>query len=341
MSVTIRDVAEAAGVSITTVSRALNAEAGVSPVTQERILEHAHALGYSPNRSAQSLRRAATNVVGLVIKGPANPFFTELMEPIERYLRCRGYVVSILRVLHDDDELAAAVEFATSYRVSGMIMLGGWRSVGQDNWMKIPVPAVLCTVPEIIGADRETYSSVAVDDAQAMELIVAHLLDCGHQRIAFIGPAKGDNSIGASRMAHFVESLHRHGYEQDRSLLLHGESTSSYSYAYGERVTRQFLADGGDATALVCMSDVIAIGALRALADAGVRVPEEMAVTGFDGITLASYTSPRLTTVRQPIREIAERTCEVLFARMRTPVAHHLLIPATLVEAESTVGRPR
>lgn len=337
MGVTIRDVAKAAGVSITTVSRALNDASGISATTQERILRHAESLGYRPNRSAQSLRRTTSNVIAVVIKGPANPFFTELLEPIERYLRSRGFIVSIIRVLHDDDELATSIEFAGSYKVSGMIMLGGWRGVGQEGWEQVPVPAVLCTVPEIYGASRETYSSVAVDDAQAMELVVDHLLGLGHERIAFLGPAAGDDSIGAIRMACFAQSMKRRGVEPDPRLLLRGTSpVSSYSFEYGQRVTSEFLASNVTATALVGMSDVIAIGALRALADAGVDVPGDMAVTGFDGVGMTAYTSPRLTTVVQPVAAIAEQTCEVLFECMRAPVHRHVLLPATLVEAEST-----
>lgn len=339
MSVTIRDVARAAGVSITTVSRALNDAAGVSPVTQNHILRTASLLGYSPNRSAQSLRRTTSNMIGVVIKGPANPFFTELLEPIERCLREHGYVVSTIRVLHNDDEIGAYLDFAASYRVSGFIMLGGWRGAGAQGWERVDVPSVLCTVPEIVGADRASYSSVAVDDAQAIDLIVAHLLGLGHERIAFLGPAAGEDSIGTSRMEDFVRAMQARGIDPDPRLLLRGKSgTSSYSYEYGRQVTHDFLSSGASASAIVGMSDVIAVGALRALHDAGLKIPQDMAVTGFDGVGITQFLSPRLTTVAQPIQAIAEETCHVLFERMRGPIHRHVLLPATLIEAESTVG---
>ncbi len=337
MRITIRDVARASGVGVTTVSRALNNQPGVSATTAERVRAKAAELGYRPNLSARSLRSAHSDTVLVVIKGPANPFFTEALELIERRLRSDGYVVTIVRVQHDDDELEAALNAASAARTCGMILLGGWSDVDPDGWAKIPVPAVLCTVPEIFGVDRGEYSAVAVDDEHAMGLIVDHLVGLGHKRIAFIGPVEGEQSIGAVRMNHFIAALSRHGIEVDPALVLRGSSLeSSYSHEYGARLAREFVAGGGDATTIVGMSDAIAIGAIRALADADVAVPDEMCVTGFDGIEMSRYTVPRLTTVRQPLERIVEETCDLLARLIDGGDNRQILVKGELIASEST-----
>lgn len=343
MRVTIRDVARAAGVGVTTVSRALNNKEGVSATTAARVRHAAEKLGYRPNLSARLLRSARSEVVTVVLKGPANPFFTQILELIERRLREDGFVVSIVRVGHDEDELEAALRAASASRICGMIMLGGWHDAGASGWARVPVPAVLCTVPEIVGVDPGEYSSVSVDNAHAMRLVVNHLADLGHERIAFLGPAEGDESIGAIRMRHFAAAMLERGLEAHPSLMLRGASpASAYSYEYGARTTREFFGESpggsraGRVTAIVGMSDAIAVGAMRALADAGVRVPNDVCVTGFDGIDITAYTNPRLTTIRQPIEEIARETCALLLRKIDGGAEQHVILPGELVVAEST-----
>lgn len=340
MKVTIRDVAQACRVGITTVSRALNNQPGVSEATRARIQKKAGELGYRPNLSAQRLRMANSNVIAVIIKGPTNPFFTELLELIENRLRRDDYVVSIVRVLHDQDEVEAAAHAIAATKISGMILLGGWFAAGQEGWDKVTVPAVLCTMPSVIGVDRESYSSVAVDDEQAMNLIVDHLVELGHERIAFVGPEAGDESVGYIRLKHFISAMRARGFEPDPELILRGSNLDSpYSYEYGHLVTRSLIEERRDFTAVVGMTDATAVGAIRALADAGIRVPQDVAVTGFDGIDLTQYMSPRLTTITQPIEDIVEKTCESLIAQIDGGGHQHVILPGELRVAESTAGQ--
>lgn len=336
-SVTIRDVAVASRVSVTTVSRALNDQPDISEVTKSRVKKVAADLGYLPNQSARSLRQFRSNAIAVIVKGPNNPFFSELLNDVEARLRHEEYVVNLIRVAHDEDEVEAALHAVATTKVRGLLLLGGWFTAEQDKVARINVPKVLVTMPVMANVDPTMYSSVAVDDRAGIACIVDHLVSQGHTKVGFIGPEVEDSSIGYIRLQQFIEEMSRHGLEVDPGLIIRGTNLDSpYSFEYGYLVTSAFLERTRDFTALVGMTDAVALGGLRALADHGISVPGDVALTGFDGIEHTEYSTPRLTTISQPMAQLAEAACVQLMTQMAGDSIRHIVLPGTLVAREST-----
>ena len=332
---TIKDIAAAAGVGITTVSRALNNQPGVSKTTRAKVLAAAEDLNYRPNLFAKNLRSMELRTIAVLVKGPSNPFFQKIYDFLEAGIRQRGFRVSLVRIPHDGDEYAEADSLVASYKPSGIVFLGGGAALARHPALRIP--HVLCTSgsgPEI--------PSVSVDDRKAMLELVTYLNQLGHRRIALLGGETDPGSVGLTRESCFIAAMRARGLDPDPALILHGSAADDpYSFEYGYQLTGNLAASGADFTALVAVSDVLAVGAMRALHEAGTEVPGHVSVTGFDGIEMGRYITPALTTYVQPAREMAEMTVTALFALMegkKTSISR--LLPGSMSLGESTGPAP-
>ncbi len=300
---TVKDVAVEAGVSVGTVSRVIAGEAAVRPALREKVNEAITKLGYRPNVTARALRTSKTDVIGLVVPDITNPFFAQLAASVERAALEAGHMV-MLASSHEDLEAEQSHILAFLDRsVRGIIVVAS----NGNSELKIDAP-----VP-IISLDRRfgSYPLVSTDHAQAASLVVDHLYELGHRRIAYIaGPP--ETEAGRMRQKGFVTRVQQLSEAGDKIEL---EIVSGrFDYESGERAARGLLArEAGDRpTAIAAASDQQAIGALRAARDFKVDVPDELSVTGFDDITLAKLVVPRLTTVRQPTERLAARAVERL-----------------------------
>ncbi len=300
---TVKDVAVEAGVSVGTVSRVIAGEAAVRPALREKVNEAITKLGYRPNVTARALRTSKTDVIGLVVPDITNPFLAQLAASVERAALEAGHMV-MLASSHEDLEAEQSHILAFLDRsVRGIIVVAS----NGNSELKIDAP-----VP-IISLDRRfgSYPLVSTDHAQAASLVVDHLYELGHRRIAYIaGPP--ETEAGRMRQKGFVTRVQQLSEAGDKIEL---EIVSGrFDYESGERAARGLLArEAGDRpTAIAAASDQQAIGALRAARDFKVDVPDELSVTGFDDITLAKLVVPRLTTVRQPTERLAARAVERL-----------------------------
>lgn len=335
--VTIRDIAKKCGVGVTTVSRALNDQPGVSDATKKRVLDAVERLNYSPNLHAKSLRAATSKTIVVVLKGPSNPFFLEILDLLEAQIRKRGFTTTIVRVEHDKDEVQAARQAMMTTPPAGLILLGGWIERPDDSPPRFKTPFVHCTVPKLDDLDADRYSSVAVDDTEGLEKIVQHLRGLGHERIAFLGSDVHDRSVGALRERAFRRAMAESGAQVDDDLIMRGDVLARpYSYEFGAHLMSELLDLDKPFTAAVAASDVIACGAIREAADRGLRVPDDISVTGFDGIELGRFMTPRLTTLVQPTEEIASATCDALWSGMDNGESQHILLPGELRVGESS-----
>lgn len=341
-AVTIRDVAAAAQVGITTVSRALNNQSGISPATRARILQVAQDLHYQPNRHAQNLRSQNINNIAVVMKGPSNPFFLSLIDPLEKAIRAHGYQMSLLRVPHEADEVSIGRGAYQDSEAAGVLFLGGQARESTAVFNSFPLPFTLCTVPPAPAWDN-SVAAVSVDEEHGISLIVSHLTDLGHRQIAFLGPDRAERSVGAIREKAFISALSAQGITTDENLIVRGgDGDNPYSFSYGYQMATRLLARKIPFTAVVAISDVIALGAQKALIDAGLKIPEDVSITGFDGIEFARYTNPALTTVEQPIELLAETSCRLLFAQMKKQsiTRPQRLLRGSLLIADSTGPAP-
>lgn len=337
--ITIKDVAKKCGVGVSTVSRAINNHPDINPVTKQMIMDVIQRSGYIPNNSARNLKRADAKSIAVLIKGITNPFFSKMVKIIEEETQKKRYSMELRHVESYEDEVDIALELVKEKRLRGIIFLGGYFSHSEEKLEKLGVPFVFGTVgapPENIS--RASYSDVAVDDFKESKKMTDYLIELGHKDIAIIAAEPGDLSIGKLRLAGYSEALRKKGIPvKDELIRKVTDNSDTYSMENGYQATKQLIESGERFTAIYAIADSLAIGAIRALQDAGLRVPEDISVAGYDGIELGDYIMPRLTTLRQPVEEMARQTIKLLFHIISGKEEHqHIVYAGELVEKEST-----
>lgn len=337
--ITIKDVAKKCGVGVSTVSRAINNHPDINPATKQMIIDVIQQSGYIPNNSARNLKRADGKSIAVLIKGIANPFFSKMIKIIEEEIQKKHYSMELRHVESFEDEVDIALELVKEKRLRGIIFLGGYFLHSEEKLKKLGVPFVFGTVgapPENIS--KACYSDVAVDDFKESKRMTEYLVKLGHRDIAILASEPEDRSIGKLRLEGYMEALKKNAIPVREELIRKIPVTSdTYSMENGYRVTKQLIESGEHFTAIYAIADSLAIGALRALTDAGLRVPENVSVAGYDGIELGDYIVPRLTTLRQPVEEMAKETIKLLFHIISGKEEHqHIVYSGELLEKEST-----
>jgi len=307
---TIKDVAERAGVSITTVSHVLNQTRFVSEELRASVLAAMEELNYRPNVLARSLRRGETKTLGLVVPDNSNPFFAEIARVVEDVGFARGYSVILCNSDGQPKKEAAYIEVLIAKQVDGVIFI----AAGSDP--QHLEEFTLAGIPVVV-ADREIPQDLAdvvlVDNEQGGYDATRYLLDLGHRRIACItGPSHLTPS--ADRVRGYRRALAEAGIAGDEDLIVPGDFRSHG----GEVAMGRLLGLQNPPSAVLACNDLMAIGAMRAIGAAGLRIPEDISLIGFDDIDIASAVSPALTTVAQPIEALASEAASCLLARVQT-----------------------
>jgi LacI family transcriptional regulator len=337
MRVTIRDVAREAEVSVATVSRVLNESGPVSARTRERVREVAGRLRYSPSGAARSLIMSRTSTVGVLLPDLYGEFFSEVIRGIDQTAQRHGYHLFVSSSHNDKSEIEAALR-AMRGRVDGVLLMSpdiDAPALGANLPESLPIVLLNCAVHD------SAYDSLNIDNFGGARAMVEHLVGLGHREIAII---KGSdrNFDARERLAGYRAGLRAAGIERRPERELQGDFTESSGYD----VTARLLATtrvSDRPTVVVAANDSMAIGALSALRDAGVKVPEEMAVVGFDDIPIARYMSPPLSTVRVGITELGERATGALLqavAEKNQHVRRQETLPTMLV-VRSSCGEGR
>ena len=326
---TIKDIAERCGVSVSTVSRVLNNHPDVSEAVRSQVLEMVKAVHYVPNNSARDLVKTKSDTIGLVVRGVGNAFFTDVIQAIERSVRQAGYTLVLLQINTEDDELLAGAELVRSKKLRGLILLGGRFDYDRDAIAALSVPFVCCTFTNQFGAlKQEDYASVSIDDRReayrAVELLIQH----GHRRIAILLDSVSDSSIAELRYRGYCEALADHGIPLDPDLVV---ETGAYDMGAAYEATRRLLERGSDFTAMFSIADTMALAAIKALHEVGRRVPEDCSIIAIDGIPMSIYSIPTLTTLVQPREEMGLEAVRILVELIEGRcVERHLLLPTEL-----------
>lgn len=337
-TITIRDVAKLCGVGVTTVSRAINNYPDISEATREKIMRVIRENHYVPNNSARNLKRTASKTVAVLVKGIANPFFSKMLQVFERETQKERYSCILQHVDENQDEIDVAAELEKEKRLCGLIFLGGQFSHSAEKLRRLTVPFVLSTTGIAEQTGRNRYSFVSVDDFHESYKMVRYLCRLGHKRIAVIAAGEGDESIGRLRLEGYRKALADCGIPPREALVRRMKETiATYTMENGYAVTKELLESGEDFTALYAISDSLAVGACRALTEAGRRVPADCSVAGFDGLDLSLYYNPSITTICQPMEEIAQESIRILFDLIHGKTAcASKIFPAELVVRAST-----
>lgn len=331
-NVSIRQVAERCGVAVSTVSRAMNNRSDVSPETRAKILAAARELNYVPNANARDLKIAESQTIAVIIQGNTSEVLIKILGELQGHLAELGFDTFLQHVPDADANFATLSQIVQERKPAGVIFLGRFGDArdgtGSDVAAQLddfPVPVVFCTTADF-SSPQPRHSSVSVDDVGGARALTQHLIERGHTRIAFALAAHHPHAfeVGyawALRYKGYREALEQAGIAFDPALLVpSADPIEVYSAPNGYESVRAWLAGGApEFTALVTSCDAVGLGALRALREAGIPVPEQAEVTSFDGLDFAAYASPSLTTVVQPVAEIAEATAKVIVDAITNP----------------------
>jgi len=308
---TIKDIAKLCGVSISTVSRVLNGRPDVSAAVREKVMAVVENNNYIPNNSARDLVRSSSDTIGVVVRGGSNLFFSEILKTVTSEIDRRGYNVVTRQIGSDEDEVKAGAILEREKKLRGLLFLGGRFDYSPGEMTLLNVPFVCCSYTNCFGSLAEhEYASVSVDDRVVAHEAVSYLIEQGHRRIAALVPRCDDRSISELRYMGYRAALEEHGIAFDKNLLVEIGEHYSMEEAYagiGELMDRKV-----DFTAVFTLSDTMAMAAMKALSDYGLRVPEDCSVIAIDGIHLSAYTIPTLTTVVQPAEQLGGESVRIL-----------------------------
>ncbi len=316
--VTLADIATLAAVTPMTVSRVINASGYVRVETRERVLRVVREMNYRRNGLARGLKRQRTETIGLVIGDIANPFSAELSRGVREVLEKRGYTLFICVSEHSAKEDVQAFESLADHRADGLIVATRSCKSGDERLRELIDSGIPVS---LIGRDfRHPHADlVSADNLKGGYEATKHLIDLGHERIGFIGVSL-TKSLGLRRFQGYQEALNEHRLTLDESLIvggggsdqMPGYSTEEMGFAGMTKLLRLKKRP----TAVFARNDFTAIGALNAIKQAGLRIPEDIAVAGYDDIPLASHVAPTLTTVRQPTRKQGRLAATFLLRRI-------------------------
>jgi LacI family transcriptional regulator len=304
MRKTIHDVAQRAGVSITTVSRTINMPSLVDPATAAVVRSAIEELKYFPDSHARSLVSGKSRILGLIVSDITNPFFPELVKGFSDAVVSHGYDILVSSTNYDSSQMALSVRRMLERKVDGVaIMTTEMDESLIDPFSHRKVPLVFLDVGTV--ADR--ISNIVVDYESGIDEAVDHLVALGHRRIGFISGPLNLKSARIRKTA-FLRSLSRYGISEDDRLVQEGDHKVGGGLAAMERMLQVPV----HPTAVLASNDLTAFGMMRAVRRAGMRVPQDISVVGFDDIWLAEFMDPPLTTVRLSREEIAQLACRAL-----------------------------
>ena len=307
---TIKDIAERCGVSVSTVSRVLNDHPDVSPANREKVMAVVRETHYVPNNSARDLVRSRSDAIGVIVRGTGNLFFAEMLKTVSREIESKGYTMVLQFIDSAADEVKAGAILEREKKLRGLIFLGGRFDYTPAELALVGVPYVCCSYTNCFGSLREEdYSSVSIDDFRTAYTAVEELIKLGHRRIAALVPGCSDRSISELRYNGYRAALRDNGIDFDPALLV---ETGGFEMPETYEGMSALIEKGVDFSAAFTLSDTTALAAIKALNDHGRRVPEDCSVIAIDGLRVSEYVNPTLTTMVQPAEDMGRQSVQIL-----------------------------
>ena len=339
MSVTIKDIAKEAGVSHSTVSRALRDSSLISEETTKHIRETALKLGYLPSAAARSLKTNRSQALGVIVSNIDDPYFSEILQGIEEIAQSNNYSLFMAASQRDPEREGAIIQSMRQHRVDGVIICSTTFSDEQSRqFSKFDIPIVV-----VNNQAAEDYRySIYHDDVDGSRQLTRHLIELGHRKIAYLGNSHSGRTT-LDRLAGFRQEMESNGLPVPANYIheIPGSEPEKAILALDH-----FLELPDRPTALVCFNDMMAIGILKSLQERGIRVPEEISITGFDNIVFSNYTNPPLTTFDQPKRFIGQKAAELILSlldpnsKTNVPEQKIQVLKGNLLVRESTAPPP-
>lgn len=329
---TIKDIARESGYAVGTVSRVLNNHPDVSEKARATIMEVVDKHHFKLNNNAKHLKQQASNGIAIIVKGNQNMLFASIVEQMQGMIREKGFACLMYYIGEMEDELEQAYQVIVERRPMGILFLGSNLDYFKERFDAVKIPCVLVTNSgESLGFSN--LSSVTTDDSAAAYAAIEYLTRLGHRKIGILGGQLEKSRAAITRYIGCRKAFEEFGipFEMERQY-----EPALFSISQGYEAMDRLLEKMPELTAVFAMSDTMALGAIRAIRDRGLRVPEDISVVGFDGIELGSYMSPKLTTIRQDREIIAKRSVEILLEHIANIAgAVHEIVPFRVIEGES------
>jgi DNA-binding LacI/PurR family transcriptional regulator len=305
MPASIKDIARKAGVAHSTVSRALHDSPLISAATKQRVQTIALELGYHPSAAARSLKTNRSQVLGVIVSHIADPFFSEILQGIDDVLQANGYSLFIASAQNDRERESGILQAMREHRVDGVILCSPQLNrlqIQQLHSYSIPIVAINNQGP------NDFRYSISHDDVDGSRLACQHLIELGHTRIAYLGDSTSGRTTH-DRLSGYQQVMAEHGL-----FILPGyiHEVAGNSAAQGKEAMDHFLRLAMRPTAIICYNDMVAVGAIKGLQQAGSNVPDDISITGFDNILFSDYTRPALTTIDQPKRFLGAEAAHMM-----------------------------
>lgn len=334
MPITQKDIAEKLGVSVATVSRALGGYSDIAQDTQERVKKTAREMGYHPNIAARRLQKQQTDTIGYIIPthGPrfSDPFFTELLTGIGNEAAEQDYDLLVSTRAPGNGEMEIYQRMVREQRVDGLLIVRTRRNDQRIHYLleeKFPFVAFGRSDTSV------EYPYLDVDSQLGIYQITQHLVGLGHSKLAYIS-APETLQFAQHRLAGYKQALIENNIPYNNKLIFYGELTESSGYTLG----REILTKHENVTAIIASNDLMALGTMNAVRELGYEIGEDIAITGFDDVPLASHAHPPLTTVGQPIYDIGRQVCRMLIQTINNEPLENdrvLLKPKLIIRASS------
>ena len=329
---TIKDLSAQTGYSVGTISRVLNNQPNVSQKARDTILRAASQCGFQLNANAKQLKQQHSNSILVLVKGTNNKVFSSLVERIQDRIAETSYSLIVDYMDEAENEVLRALQLIREKKPLGILFLGGNKEPFLADFEKIQRPCVLVT-NDASHFPFPNLSSVSSDDKLAGKMAIEHLISLGHRKIALIAGDHTYSDIGRLRYEGAMEAFREHNITFDPETDC---ETVRYTCPDGYNAAQRLLERDRDFTAIFAMSDVMAVGAIRGLRDAGKCVPEDISVIGFDGVELGEYFIPRLASISQNVEALADRSFRMLLENIeQNTAAHYEILPVRLLDRES------
>ncbi len=328
---TIKDIARLSGVSVSTVSRVMNNHPDVSKEARQKVMQVVNETNYIPNNSARELSKTSTDNIGLIVRGISNPFYTKVLHEIEISIDAAGYTMVMQQIGATEDEILAGSIMAREKKLLGLILLGGHSDYNADTIKGIGVPFVCCTFDNSYGSlNPASFSSVSIDDELIAYEATKRLAEAGHKDVAMLLSGKADSSISQLRYTGYMRAVKDYELTCSDDLLI---ETGSYNIGDAYLATKKWLDEDTKVSAIFSMADNSAIGAMRAIREKGLSVPEDISIVAIDGLEVASYLNPPLSTYEQPMEAMGKRSVELLLGMINEEQAgRQIKLEASFIE---------
>lgn len=330
----IRDIARLAGVGVSTVSRVINDHPDVKDETREKILKIIKESNYIPNNSARILKKNNTNNIGVLVKGVFNPFFAEMINIIGNRINEAGYTMILQQNDYaTEDDVDNLIAFVKEKRLQGIICLGGnFLNINDESFQFLDIPVVLTSVNTLSKESKSKFSSIGIDNVLAAKASIQYLIDKGHRNIGILLGEKNDVGISGLRLEGYKKALEENNIPYSEENVFIGD----YDYSGAYRVTKEIINNRKDITAIFSISDIMAVGAAKSVIDQGLQVGEDISIIGFDGMDISKYYNPGITTVKQPKKNMANNSIDLLLALLAKKEDHkHIIFETKIIERES------